>query len=400
MGVAYDQPVSQWSQQEYFDADNNGNDANFGYGRDDIAIISSLSNGNNFGLKSDDHGDTQADATAITEPSITLGGVISTRQDRDVFAFSTIGGSATFTATAAAVGANLDIELTIKNSIGEVVATNNPTSTLDASIEVVLTGGDYTVEVDGQGVGSPTSGTPTGYTDYGSIGQYSLEASIEGLGQADVTPPAAPTGLAAAAGIADLSWNANTEPDLANYEVRYSATTGGPFTAIGTTTSPSFSDPTATTGSSYYVVVAIDLAGNTSTASNEASVTIADPDPARVAAAQEIIDGFEAFVQITGSYIATGGGYNGNGRGWFTKDTGTYPDSIANVLNNQGVFTNAIPTEPTGGDFFIRGCADRVGVFTNTDTTTSDPSLLTWWTNQGCTPFSTYQHLTLSAPSN
>jgi hypothetical protein len=278
MGVGYYQPVSQWSQQEYFDANNNGNDANFGYGRDDIAIISSLTNGNNFGLKSDDHGDAQADATAITQVSSRFDGIIETRQDLDVFSFTTATtGVASFTASVAAIGPNLDIEISLKDSSGSVVASANTTAALDASISTTIAPGAYTVEIDGRGVGSPSNSTPTGYTDYGSIGQYSLEASIEGLGQADVTPPAAPTGLAAVDGTADLTWTANIEPDLYNYEVRYSATTGGSFSAIGTTTSPSFSDPAAGTGSSYYVVVAIDLAGNISAESAVASVFIDGP---------------------------------------------------------------------------------------------------------------------------
>ena len=124
------------------------------------------------------------------------------------------------------------------------------------------------------------------------------------------------------------------------------------------------------------------------------------PIPAQVDAPQQIIDGFEAYAEINGTYRATGGGKKGNGTGWFSfADGTTYPDSIANVLNNAGVFANGIPTEPSGGDFFIRRCADRVGVFANagTDIATSQTNM-NWWTNQGCNPFSNYQHLALSQP--
>ena len=126
----------------------------------------------------------------------------------------------------------------------------------------------------------------------------------------------------------------------------------------------------------------------------------ASQDPAQVDAPQQIIDGFEAYAEINGTYRATGGGKKGNGTGWFSfADGTTYPDSIANVLNNAGVFANGIPTEPSGGDFFIRRCADRVGVFANagTDIATSQTNM-NWWTNQGCNPFSNYQHLALSQP--
>lgn len=95
----------------------------------------------------------------------------------------------------------------------------------------------------------------------------------------DVFPPRTPTGLAAvpsADGI-DLSWEPNTEPDLAGYIVyrRQVSSTGE---AIGTPTrltstptpAPAFSDHTAHPGQTYaYRVTAIDTAGNESPAGNE-----------------------------------------------------------------------------------------------------------------------------------
>jgi fibronectin type 3 domain-containing protein len=95
----------------------------------------------------------------------------------------------------------------------------------------------------------------------------------------DTFPPRTPTGLAAVPstdGI-DLSWEPNTEPDLAGYIVyrRQVSVTGE---AIGTPTrltstptpAPAFSDRTAQPGQSYsYRVTAIDTAGNESPASTE-----------------------------------------------------------------------------------------------------------------------------------
>lgn len=178
MGAAYFMETTQWSQQEFSGADNNGINANFGYGRDDIAILSSLTNGNNFGLRADDHGQTASSATVLETGSTDLTGLIGSRDDRDTFAFSTSGGVVDFVAGPAAIGPNLDISLTLRDGAGTVVATSNPAATLDASLSTPLPAGDYTIEIDGVGAGNPSSATPSGYSDYGSIGTYSFSARI------------------------------------------------------------------------------------------------------------------------------------------------------------------------------------------------------------------------------
>ncbi len=186
MGVAYYVEMGQWSRQEYFDANNNSGSANYGNGRDDTAIIGSLSNGNNFGLRVDDHGDTAGSATALVGDIPSVGGVIETAADVDVFSFSTTGGSATFDASPAAFAPNLDIEIRVRDSAGALVAVGNDPATLAASLTTTLVAGDYTVEIDGVGVGSPANNPPSGYTDYGSLGVYTLSATF------DSTPPPPP----------------------------------------------------------------------------------------------------------------------------------------------------------------------------------------------------------------
>jgi hypothetical protein len=95
----------------------------------------------------------------------------------------------------------------------------------------------------------------------------------------DTFPPAMPTGLAAVpgSGSIDLSWEPNTESDLAGYLV-YRQLVAADGTLAGTPTrltsvpvpAPAFSDPTAATGVTYsYRVTAVDAAGNTSPASAE-----------------------------------------------------------------------------------------------------------------------------------
>jgi hypothetical protein len=91
--------------------------------------------------------------------------------------------------------------------------------------------------------------------------------------------PAAPTGLVATAGDAQvaLDWQDNTEGDLAGYNVYRSTTSGGPFTTPvnGTLlTTSNYTDTGRTNGTTYYyVVTAADNSANESVASAQASAT-------------------------------------------------------------------------------------------------------------------------------
>ncbi len=183
MGAAYYQPVAQWSFQEYHLANNNGSSANYGNGRDDVAIIGGFGNGNDFGVRPDDHGDTSS-PTPLSGSSPSVSGIISTRTDVDSFSFTTSGGPVGFTAQGDPTSPNLDILLTLRNGSGSVVASDNPAGGLDASLSATLAAGSYTVTVDGVGVGNPAANPPTGYTDYASMGQYTLTGSISGAGGA------------------------------------------------------------------------------------------------------------------------------------------------------------------------------------------------------------------------
>ncbi len=277
MGAAYYQPVAQWSQQEYLNANNNTSSANSGNGRDDLAVISSLTNGNGFGLRPDDHGSTLATATPLVGSDPTVSGVIGTSADVDAFSFSTGGGEVTFEANPDEQSANLDIALTLRNSSGDAIATSNPTGTLAAQLTTTVSAGSYTIEVDGVGVGDPLASTPTGYTDYGSIGQFTMVGTLGSVNPPDGTPPAAPTGLSATVTEPDvlLAWTANTEADLAGYTVLRSEN-GGPSIELGPVGAnvTTFID-TPGAGDFSYTIVATDSSGNRSSPSNSAVASIA-----------------------------------------------------------------------------------------------------------------------------
>ncbi|HTS61314.1 MAG TPA: hypothetical protein VMH28_04785 [Candidatus Acidoferrales bacterium] len=83
----------------------------------------------------------------------------------------------------------------------------------------------------------------------------------------DTFPPAVPSGLHATVGPAsvELSWDPNTEPDLAGYRV-YRAVGGGAFEKIADLSPvPSYSDKPVERGKTYrYAITAFDKAGNES----------------------------------------------------------------------------------------------------------------------------------------
>lgn len=98
----------------------------------------------------------------------------------------------------------------------------------------------------------------------------------------DVFPPAAPSGVqAVASGVGqqpfvDMTWAPNTEPDLAGYNV-YRHEEGQEPVKINSdlVKTPSYRDAAAERGKTYvYSVTAVDLRGNESSKSQEASETV------------------------------------------------------------------------------------------------------------------------------
>lgn len=107
-------------------------------------------------------------------------------------------------------------------------------------------------------------------------GAYSTTASVTVLG--DVSAPAVPTGLAAVAGTGkavSLSWNANTEPDFAEYGVyRHTSDVPGSATLIAEVSASRFVDVDVALGTTYYYwITAIDSSENASVKSASVNAT-------------------------------------------------------------------------------------------------------------------------------
>ena len=178
--------VGQFSQGEYAGANNS---------EDDLAVMAA----HGAPLRIDDHGDTLLTADPLALGTVT-DGVISTRTDQDVFVVNhPCTTNLTARATGIGAGASLDMSVTVLAANGTVVGSADPASGqdtsvwpyvatgMDASVTVPATNGTYFVRIDGVGKGDPAT---TGYSDYGSIGEYQLAVSAcDGT----LPPPSTPT---------------------------------------------------------------------------------------------------------------------------------------------------------------------------------------------------------------
>lgn len=196
MGAGYYQNVTQWDRGEYYGANNVGSSANYNHGPDDLFVIT---NYNGFSYRADDNGNTSATATPLTVSGTNLSGagIIERTTDVDFFSFTTTGGAVTLNIDPFRPGPDLDVRADLYDATGKLIATSNPADSLSASFNLQLAAGSYYLKVDGVGTGDPTATSPTGYTDYASLGRYFI------TGTANVAGTINPAFLSIAATSAD-----------------------------------------------------------------------------------------------------------------------------------------------------------------------------------------------------
>ena len=194
MGVGYYQQLTQWSKGEYSGANNK---------EDDLSLITTNSG---FGYRTDEAGNTAlvasnlgivgTNTTNTTLSDVNQFGIIQQTTDQDWFKFTTgngsinltiqaisqafINNSGTFSTqylTPASGITNLDIWAGIYGTDGTtLIAQSNPVDLLSASFtNLFLNAGTYYLAIDGIGKGDPLT---TGYSDYGSLGQYAISGTI------------------------------------------------------------------------------------------------------------------------------------------------------------------------------------------------------------------------------
>jgi PKD repeat protein len=178
MGVGYSRNLVQWSKGEYASANNT---------QDDYTAMAQ----NGLPLRDDDHGNTVATATPMAATSAggvnlyDAQGVIERPSDVDMFSFTAGAGTVTVSLSPAARAPNLDALIELRSTSGTLLASANPADALNAGLSVLLpSAGTYVVSVQGVDKGDPLG---TGYSDYGSLGNYALQVTtLAASGQAPV----------------------------------------------------------------------------------------------------------------------------------------------------------------------------------------------------------------------
>ena len=176
MGELSERPLRQFDKGEYADPGICGEGAV--PPQDDFIVMQ----GAGLLLRADEAGNTTGTASWLPVTSsagrsaASFGGVIASADDTDVFYLDAGAGVLDITVEPAPLGPNADLELTLRNSAGNVVQVSKPIQDLGAAINVsVVAPGRYFLEVKGGGEGDPLL---TGYSNYGSVGAYELAGSF------------------------------------------------------------------------------------------------------------------------------------------------------------------------------------------------------------------------------
>jgi len=164
---------SQWDKGEYQDTNNS---------QDDLKIITSQ---NGFGYRNDDYGSSMATASVIdvikTTLSSVVNGLIERNTDKDFFEFTLPqSGPVQLKITPDSLSPNLYMGVKIHDANGTVIHSATPNADLAVVISKSMASGTYYLSIEGVGVGNP--GNNTGFSDYGSLGYYSVAAKYTSSG--------------------------------------------------------------------------------------------------------------------------------------------------------------------------------------------------------------------------
>ena len=184
-------------------------------------------------------------------------------------------------------------------------------------------------------------------------------------GTGDTTPPSAPIGLSATGGNGQVSltWAANTETDLAGYNVYRSDISGGGYTKLNASlvSTTSYTDSNLAAASSYYyVVTAVDSSINESILSSEVMATVESGGGATVPGTAWINElHYDNSGADSGEFIEVAGTAGTDLNGWSLvayNGNGGAPYKTVNLLgiivdqqNGFGTLSFSIPGLQNGG---------------------------------------------------
>ena len=173
MGAPFSKNVTQWSKDEYENANNT---------EDDMYLISRDLNG--MGYRADALiGTAIGDVIRflpVNSGTFDVGGLIRRSDAGDLHQFSTTGGSISASVRPLAnTFANVDLQLELKDRSNATFAVSNPVESLGASLSCSLPAGTYWLVVRSASTGvRPEGGYTSGYSAYGSVGDYRLSGTI------------------------------------------------------------------------------------------------------------------------------------------------------------------------------------------------------------------------------
>jgi hypothetical protein len=190
---------------------------------------------------------------------------------------------------------------------------------------------------------------------YNSYGQSSNSSEVSATPAAAATPPAAPTGLQAAGGNAQVSltWTAST--GATSYHVKRSTTSGRGYLQIAAPTAANFTDTTVNNGTTYfYVVSALNAAGEsansaqaTATPANVAADVTITIDPTKTKPISPYIYGMNFYNGVTGApphlTFDRDGGNRWTAYNWETNASNAGSDYIYD--NDNYLSSTTVPAE-------------------------------------------------------
>jgi PKD repeat protein len=370
MGNGYYQAVTQWSRGEYPGANNT---------EDDFAVMAA----NGLPLRADDHGNTTGTATRLSGTtangvtSVSGVGIVERASDVDVFSFSAGAGTITINVNPSARAGNVDLNVQLLNGSGSVIASSNPTDALNGTLTANVSGGTFYVAVRGSGKGDLSSG----YSSYGSVGEYSVTGTVPA--PASQAPTASFT-TSATTGYAPLavSFNGSGSSDPDGTIVSYQWNFGDGTTATGATVGKTY-----TTAGTYTAVLTVtDNAGLTNSRSVVITVQSAASQPPVAAVSASTYSGV-APLPVTfyadGSYDPEGGSLS---YAWNFGDNSTGSGAtVAHTYSAPGTYTATLTVTDNAGLKATKSTTITVTSQTSVTTSTqmSASTSVTLSTNKG-----------------
>lgn len=190
-----------------------------------------------------------------------------------------VSGSPSLSATPSSLAFGTQV---LNTAMTQTVKITNTGSVAVSITQDKISGSGFTVGVTtpinlnvGQSLNVPVVFNP------GAAGTVNGSLAIVSNGTTLLSVPLSGTGLAPLAHSVDVTWAASTSTPLQGYNVYRSTVSGGPYTKLSPTLSPTtllFTDTTPLSGKQYfYVVTALNTSGAESSASSEVAVTIPVP---------------------------------------------------------------------------------------------------------------------------